>query len=300
MIAIAAREQTFRRTFVVGDRALRVQTDDPIVDAYLGRAWARLASPVDAEISVTVPLDEGAIFWRSGNAEIWFDGHRLTLDRTLETPLEAAVRGAATLIGKTMRRLQRRRALYAAGLATGNACVAIAGPSGTGKTTLALELLRRGWATYGDEFVLLDRATLEVAGVPLAFMVREPALERLDDRDLARRVRAGTFVSDADGVRTWHDLDVEEAFGSAAIAKPHRLTHLVVLARSENGISSLETLSPANAALELLPHLFSECLRVADVWETVELFEQAACYRLCAADHRSAAGMLDAMVASCR
>jgi len=289
-----ALERTFESTFCVGDRLLCLKTNDATIDEYLRRCYRRLvaASPV---ASVT-GHDEGALLWDGNGLELWFDGLRLGERRRFEDVLAAAVWGSAKLLGMTLRRLNRCRAYYATGAVHGDACVAIAAPSATGKTTLALELLRRNWATYGDEFLLLDRRTLVVEGVPLAFMVRESSFELLDDPLLERRVRAGTMWSGAAPARTWYDFDVQEAFGYGAVATPRALTHLVLLERSSDGLSSLETISPAAATLELLPNLFVECLRIADVWEAVERFERVACYRLFATDHRTAADMLENLV----
>lgn|GEM_PF-1638258 len=284
-------EQRFESTFRVGDRALRVHTNAPAVFEYLRRSFKHLAIEAGKPADLAA-VDEGCILRVGGETELWFDGCRVSVDRRLSGAIHAAAYGSAKLLGKTLRRLDRQRALYAAGITRGEACIAIAAPSGTGKTTLALELLRRGWSSYGDEFLLLDRKTLVAEAVPLAFMVREPTLAAIDDPILERRIRRGALVSDSDGVRTWHDLDIAKAFGNGAIAAPRVLTHLVLLARSPDGVSSCEKISPAALTLELLPHLFVESLQVADIWEAAERFQRVACYRLRASDHRAAADML--------
>lgn len=48
-------------------------------------------------------------------------------------------------------------ALHASAVSTDRGVVAIAAPSGTGKSTLALELMRRGWPLFADDTVVLGR-----------------------------------------------------------------------------------------------------------------------------------------------
>ncbi len=50
--------------------------------------------------------------------------------------------------------------LHAAALERGEAAVVLAGPSGAGKTTLALALLARGWRLVTEEIVLIERSGL--------------------------------------------------------------------------------------------------------------------------------------------
>lgn len=48
-------------------------------------------------------------------------------------------------------------ALHAGAVSTDRGVVAIAAPSGTGKSTLVLELIRRGWPLFADDTVVLGR-----------------------------------------------------------------------------------------------------------------------------------------------
>lgn len=50
-----------------------------------------------------------------------------------------------------------REALHASAIETPHGVVAVAAPSGTGKSTLARELLRRGWRWFADDSVVLER-----------------------------------------------------------------------------------------------------------------------------------------------
>lgn len=269
-----------------------METNDPSIDEYVARACARLSLDSKERLDPWA-LDEGAILWDGQAGAVWFNGRRISLPADTRDPLETGIRGVGALLAQAFRRLRRQQALYAVGVAKGDACIAVAAASGTGKTTLALELLRRGWSAFGDEFLLLDRETLIVEGVPLALMVREPSLAVLGDKRLERLTQRGNLVSRMGGVRTWHDLDIERAFGRGALAAPRPLTHLVIFERSDNAVSSLESVSPATATLEILPHLFIDSLKVSDMWEAVERFARVECFRARVTDHRSGADLLE-------
>lgn len=284
----ALSEVRLHRRLRVGERALNVTTNDATVAAYLDRACARLmdAPSADAE------LDEGVIAWDGREASVWFNARRIAITPGATDALEAGVRGVSALLAAALRLLRRQQALYAVGLSSGVACIAVAASPGVGKTTLALELLGRGWSTFGDEFLLLDRETLAVEGIPLALMVREPSLAALGNERLSAVTRRGTLLSNLGGVRTWHDLDVEEAFGRDAVAAPRPLTHLIVYDRGGTA-ASLESISPATATLAILPHFFIDSFAVRDIWEIVARLERVQCFRLRARDHRCAADELE-------
>jgi hypothetical protein len=62
--------------------------------------------------------------------------------------------------------LRGREALHASAVCSPNGVVAIAAPSGAGKTTLAVELVRRGWPLFCDDVLLLDREARSVRAHP--------------------------------------------------------------------------------------------------------------------------------------
>ncbi len=64
--------------------------------------------------------------------------------------------------------LRGYEALHASAVSSPAGVVAILAPSGTGKTTLALELLRRGWSLFADDVLVLgeDREPRQVRAYP--------------------------------------------------------------------------------------------------------------------------------------
>jgi hypothetical protein len=66
-------------------------------------------------------------------------------------------------------------ALHASAVLTDHGVVAIAAPSGTGKSTLALELVRRGWPLFADDTVVLGRRDDAIEAHPAAPFINLPA-----------------------------------------------------------------------------------------------------------------------------
>jgi hypothetical protein len=88
----------------------------------------------------------------------------------LLTQDEAAGRTAShILFTLPLIELLRRRGLYnihAAGLCRGEHAVLLPGPSGTGKSTLTLALVRAGWDYMGDDMLFLKTGSDVVLGFP--------------------------------------------------------------------------------------------------------------------------------------
>ena len=59
-----------------------------------------------------------------------------------------------------------REALHASAVETGVGVVGIAAPSGAGKSSLAGELVRRGWPLFGDDVLVLDRGPEGILAQP--------------------------------------------------------------------------------------------------------------------------------------
>jgi hypothetical protein len=86
------------------------------------------------------------------------DRARFRLDATRKllecAPLRAGLHWQQVLLGRILPNVALMRgyeALHASAVDSPEGVVALAAPSGTGKTTLALELVRRGWALFADD-----------------------------------------------------------------------------------------------------------------------------------------------------
>ncbi len=98
------------------------------------------------------------------------DHARFRLDAAREllecAPVRAGLHWQRVLLGRVLPNVALMRdyeALHASAVDSPAGVLAIAAPSGTGKTTLALELIRRGWALFADDVVVLgERSAGEV------------------------------------------------------------------------------------------------------------------------------------------
>lgn len=103
-----------------------------------------------------------------GGGELWFSYHdraRFLLDASGEllrcAPLHDGLHWQQVLLGRVLPDVAIARgyeALHASALASPAGVVALAAPSGMGKTTLALELMRRGWPLFADDVLVLGEA----------------------------------------------------------------------------------------------------------------------------------------------
>ncbi|MFQ5810908.1 MAG: hypothetical protein ACE5JM_14925, partial [Armatimonadota bacterium] len=74
--------------------------------------------------------------------------------------------------------------LHAATLAYEEQAVVFAGPSGTGKSTLAAGLLARGWRYLSDEFALIDSDTRHVHPFPKALCIKAGSFDVVERLNL--------------------------------------------------------------------------------------------------------------------
>lgn len=84
-------------------------------------------------------------------------------------PREPGLNWQRALIGKVLPTIAVMRgyeALHAAALESPEGVVAIMAPSGTGKSTLAIELLGRGWPLFADDVLVLDQAEGTIGAHP--------------------------------------------------------------------------------------------------------------------------------------
>ncbi len=285
--------QSQESLFRVGDRFLYLATDRPEILDYVQRAYRRLRVAGSPETSA--PVDRCEVGWDGTAATLSFEGVPLPRLEGVSGPLEAGERGAASMFAKAFRRMQAERAVYAAGAARGSAAIAIFAPRGTGKTTLLLDLLYRGWQTFGDEILLLERQTLVARPFPIGLAIREASIPLCADPRVARACAAGSLATGSPGARRFHGIDVVDVFGAAALSDARPLTHVVLFERDSAAAAVLEPIAPAVAALRILPHFFIDRLAMPDVWETIDAVSRFACYRLAAPDIGAAAALLETL-----
>jgi hypothetical protein len=134
--------------------------------------------------------------------------------------------------------------LHAGGVAGQAGVMVLCGESGTGKSTLAVALGRRGYALWADDAVAFDATGPEPTAIPLPFAVR-------------LRAEAAQFL-DAVGLP-------ERSSPAASIGtEPIPLAGLCILRRALDAQASveIERLGPAAACREALAHAY--CFSVKD------------------------------------
>jgi hypothetical protein len=118
------------------------------------------------ELSIQFGEDGDTLFRYGERACFLLDA---SMKELICAPSEAGLHWQRTLIGKVLPSvslLRGHEALHAAALQCPEGVVAIAAPSGTGKSTLALELLLRGWQLFTDDLLTLQSEQGTVLGQP--------------------------------------------------------------------------------------------------------------------------------------
>jgi len=276
--------------FAILDRSLSIESDSSEVMQYVGSAYARLRDPGQPQGG---QRDRGCILYAGAPTPLvtFNDAPLAFAARQLGTPFAAGFYASSALFRMSLRRSRGWRSIYAAGLSIRGRAVLVAGPSKIGKTTLALELLRRGARLYGDEFVCIRNRGNVIAGFPRTMMVRENTLALVDDNRLRAACTNERSRFDR-GARVWNFVDAGEIFGEAVFARPAALSAAVLLDREPGSRPVLERLSSAAAATQLAIRFNADYLDFAGLANIAELFARVPCYRLSSADLGGAANAL--------
>jgi hypothetical protein len=198
-----------RRAYTFFGRTVVVTSDDRAAIEALDAVYARqrLSMPVpDASADLVVRVVGAAAVPR-----IEVGG------RTIRVPSpDQLVHYAHLVLINAAAALQSDAVVLHSGAVTcGGRAVLLVGHSGRGKTTLTLELVRRGWGFLSDDFAALD-ARGAVHPLPRRVNLTDESLALLGLRPPEGTVRLATFA----GKRKWM-IDVEDLFpGSLAEATP--------------------------------------------------------------------------------
>ena len=162
--------------------------------------------------------------------------------------------------------------------------VVLIGESGLGKTTLALALMLRGFAPYGDDVVLLDPETLELRALGRPFHVSEETWRLIE-------ALAGCSVR--------RDPTMPPGFYSPPrwASSPAPVRWLLLIDFRPEQPSRLEPLSPAAAAAGILAHTLN-LSRVPGLTLPVcaRLTERAVCYRFVTGDLAASVALVEKLV----
>jgi len=201
-----------------------------------------------------------------------------------DRPWQVFVAGVA--VSRTLSAQQHVLFFHAAAIAIDGRGFLLLGLSGTGKTSISLELAARGHDFYGDDLVGVEHGTRALVPLRRAAHVRRGPSSRL--------VRAA--LSDVD---TPEDSDrkravVGELFPRAG-AKAASLDYVICL-RSFSDTTCLEAFDPSPADLSwVTPYASSVCAgnSGSQTMRIISLFSEATCFFLDAASPDGAADALE-------
>jgi hypothetical protein len=209
----------------------------------LEAAWSGSASPRawrgklgDGQAFAIERGQGGDLLFRYGaRARFHFDSKRARLGCVPSDP--AAFAWRRVLLTRVLPNLSIARgyeALHASGVLTDRGVVAIVAASGTGKSTLAVELIRRGWPLFADDTLVLRRRDNVVEAHPSAPFINLP-VSAGDVRSL------GADLGPIDGER-W--VAVENSPGAAS-----QIAAIVLLERGPGKPLSARPISRSPLAL---------------------------------------------------
>jgi hypothetical protein len=279
--------------FATLERTLIVGSDTPQIMKYFCAAYRRAVVPMPAVVDERT--DCGAIL--AGNGENWLEFNGRPVEHKDEKPatnFRLAFYGASKLIRLSFRQNDAWRSLYAAALRLGDRAILVSADSGIGKTTLALELIRRGARLYTDEFAFVRRADSFVSGLPRALMIRERTLAIFSDPRL-RTVCEASPPRAPHGDRIWDNIDAGDVFGEDVFATPAPLAAAFLLHRAD-GPPTSERVSPAVAAVDFTQRLNADATGFARFVDTAEMLAHTPCYRVTAQMPTAAADTIERLL----
>lgn len=221
----------------VGELSVRL-TYDAALAARVAPTFAHLRS------DEAKPCADYSLWADSGFAFIGRDG-----SASIVTPRQAAPVLKASLTEAVLGTTREQIALHAACLATGGRTLLLSGPSGAGKTTLALTLAAAGFDYQGDDIALFARDGT-ASGIPFAPAVKTGAWS------LVGALRSDLWTTEA------HERLDEKRVRyppppAGARSEPLPLGWLIRLDRRDDGPASLSPLEPADALADLIAGAYS-------------------------------------------
>jgi hypothetical protein len=230
-----------------GDHLFELRASDPQIlarAAVVFRPWTAVAPARPAVMSWTLTSAPDGAGW-----------HATTGSGDTFTIRGDANRAVTAIEFRAVRALLEEApdvlTFHAALVARDSRGLLILGPNEAGKSTLACQLWRSGFALLGDDVALVDPETGEGRSAPRRVSLRTPSRELLGETFWSRVVAAPSSEGTIDG-RVFHPDEVDDRLRPASA----RLAACIFLGRNGAVVGSGDTalVPPAQAALSLLPY----------------------------------------------
>ncbi|MHB8146344.1 MAG: hypothetical protein ACYDGM_03655 [Vulcanimicrobiaceae bacterium] len=211
-------------------------------------------------------------------------------------PFDALFRRSNARIAEALRKSKRYLGIYSAGIGHAGKGLLLAGATGVGKTTIALELAGRGYALLGDETTIYDRTERRVFPLERPLMIRSESFPLLSDPTLEERCRHFGFAS-TDGTRLAYHVSARDLFGASAFSPPVYPRAIVHLERE--GPGGLVQFSTARYICSMSSCFYLQRPTLAAAMRVLADFANVSVYRLSPGTPKSAADaiveLLDAL-----
>jgi HprK-related kinase A len=168
----------------------------------------------------------------------------------------------------------------------------LAGPPGSGKSTLCAALLARGWRLFSDELALLDPARGWLLPIPRPVALKGTSIELIEG--LLPRFRIGRIFAPTHKGKLAHLCPPTEAVERQS--EPALPGWVVFPTHAENADTRLVPLGKAAGFLRLERNSFNYDRLGRSAFDALgQLIENAACYELPFAHAVEAAKLIDAL-----
>ena len=172
-----------------------------------------------------------------------------------------------------------RYLLHAGAVAIQGAGIILAGPPDSGKTSLTMALLLKGYSYLSDELAVVDPITRELHPYPKPLSIRDPSL--FPELDWRRCLYPEPEAGEPGAVWYIHPED----FTATPISEPVPVRYVIFPKYDPTAAPHLQQLSKGRAAWQLMENSLNICRLGKDGLRLLaELVEGAQCFSLIAND----------------